>query len=130
VTFYLDASAAVKLVKPESETSALVEFLGARPGGLISSDLLRTELMGTVQRAGLPPADGLRVLGAVVLFRISPHICDMAGTLVGNLGVRSLDALHLATAVSWQTQLSGILTYDRKFAEAAESLGLQVESPS
>lgn len=130
MTFYLDTSAAVKLVKPESETPALVEFLGALPGGLISSDLFRTELMGTVQRAGLPPADGLRVLGAVVLFRISPHICDLAGKLVADLDVRSLDALHLATAVSWKTQLSGLLTYDHKLAEAAESLGLRVESPS
>jgi predicted nucleic acid-binding protein len=135
MTYYIDSSAAVKLVKPESETSALVKFLGFEEGSLqsgrlISSDLLRTELMGTVLRAELPSAAGLRVLDAVVLFRMSPQICEAAGTLVGHLGIRSLDALHLATAVSQRSQLAGVLTYDRRFAEAAESLGLRVESPS
>ena len=135
MTYYLDASAAVKLAKPEQETPALLKFLGdsdsgSRFGGLISSDLLVTELTGTVIRAGLSTAVGLRVLDAVVLFRISPHICEAAGTLVGHLGMRSLDALHLATAVSQRSQLAGVLTYDRRFAGAAESLGLRVESPS
>jgi predicted nucleic acid-binding protein len=135
MTYYLDASAAVKLVKPEKETPGLLKFLGFEGGSLpsgrfISSDLLRTELMGTVFRGGLAPAVGLRVLDAVVLFRLSPQICEAAGTLVGQLDIRSLDALHLATAVSQRTQLAGLLTYDHKLAAAAESLGLLVESPA
>lgn len=133
MTYYLDASAAVKLVKPEKETPALLNFLGdgdSRFGALVSSDLLVTELTGTVLRAGLSTAAGLRVIDAVVLFRISPQICEAAGTLVGQLGIRSLDALHLATAVSQRSRLSGVLTYDRKLADAAESLGLRVTSPS
>lgn len=135
MTYYLDASAAVKLVKPESETPALVKFLGSEEGSfpsgrLISSDLLRTELLGTVLRAGLPSAAGLRVLDAVVLFRMSPQICEAAGTLVGQLDIRSLDALHLATAVSQRTQLAGLVTYDQRLAAAAESLGFLVESPA
>jgi len=134
MTYYLDASAAVKLVKPEKETRGLLKFLGldagtVQSGRLISSDLLRTELIGTVLRAGLPVAAGLRVLDAVVLFRMSPQICEAAGTLVGQLDIRSLDALHLATAVSHKTQLLGLVTYDRKLAEGAESLGLRVEAP-
>jgi predicted nucleic acid-binding protein len=134
MTFYLDASAAVKLVTPEEETPGLLKFLGLeegnfQPGRLISSDLLRTELIGIVLRAGLSTAVGLRVLDAVVLFRLSPQICEAAGTLFGKLDIRSLDALHLATAVSQRFQLSGVLTYDRKLAAAAESLGLRVESP-
>jgi hypothetical protein len=80
MTYYLDASAAVKLVKPEQETRGLLKFLGldadtVQSGRLISSDLLRTELIGSVLRAGLPVAAGLRVLDAVVLFRMSPQIC-------------------------------------------------------
>jgi predicted nucleic acid-binding protein len=135
MTYYLDASAAVKLVKPEKETPGLLKFLGFeesnfQPGRFISSDLLRTELIGTVLRAGLSTAVGLRVLDAVVLFRLSPQICEAAGNLVGKLDIRSLDALHLATAVSQRTQLAGLLTYDHKLAAAAESLGLLVESPA
>lgn len=135
MTIYLDTSAAVKLVKPEAETPALVRFLGARRGtaptvGLVASDLLVTELVGTVLQAGLPVAAALRVVDAVVLFRLSPQICEAAGTLVGQLGVRSLDALHLATAVSQRSHLTALVTYDRRLADAAESLGLRVESPS
>lgn len=135
MTVYLDASAAVKLVKPETETPALVKFLGARRGtapirDLTSSDLLVTELVGTVLQAGLPVAAALRVLDAVVLFRMSPQICEAAGTLVGQLGIRSLDALHLATAVSQRSQLTALVSYDRRLVDAAESLGLPVESPS
>lgn len=134
MTYYLDASAAVKLVTPEREARALaivVDEIAQRQGprALVSSDLLRTELVGTILQAGLPVSDAMRVLGAVVHFRVSAEICEVAGMLVGQLGIRSLDAIHLATAVSLRSTLTAVLTYDTRFAAAAENLGLRVEAP-
>lgn len=134
MTHYLDSSAAVKLVKSEDETPALLDFLsGATQGkgafSLVSADLLQTEVIAVVTRAGLPISEAIRVLSGVYLLRLSPQICETAGVLAGEHGVRSLDALHLATAVSQRARLSGVITYDQRLAEAASNLGFAVESP-
>ena len=135
MTYYIDTSAAVKLVKPEPETEALRVFLRKieRETGspsLVSSDLLKTEILSAVLRAGLAPAAGMRAINSVYLLRLSPQICESAGMLSGQLGVRSLDALHLATAVSERPTLRAFVTYDQKLADAARQLGIQVENPS
>lgn len=133
--YYIDTSAAVKLVKPEPETEALHVFLRqveqeTGSPSLVSSDLLKTEILSAVLRAGFAPAVGMRAINSVYLLRLSPQICESAGMLSGQLGVRSLDALHLATAVSERPTLSAFVTYDQKLADAARELGIQVESPS
>ncbi len=134
MTYYLDASAAVKLVKPEPETAALAGFVRRAadeygPRAFVASDLLHTELIGTVLQSGFTLAEAMRVMSSVVLFRLSPQICEAAGMLVGQLGLRSLDALHLATAVTVRSSLTAVVTYDQRFSDAAERLGLRVESP-
>lgn len=133
--YYIDTSAAVKLVKPEPETDSLQLFLRqmqqeSEPPSLVSSDLLKTEILSAVLRAGLTPAVGIRAISSVYLLRLSPQICESAGMLSGQLGVRSLDALHLATAVSERPTLRALVTYDQKLAGAARKLGIRVESPS
>ena len=134
MTYYLDTSAAVKLVKREPETAALAEFIRNATKRrsqrvLVSSDLVRTELMAAVLRAGLEPHAAIRATNALYLLRLSPQICESAGMLAGGLGIRSLDAIHLAAAVSLRESLSGVITYDHRMAEAASRLGFQVESP-
>ena len=134
MTYYLDTSAAVKLIKTEEETPALVAFLRSATkqqgnGSLISADLLHTELIATVTRAGVPIGEAIRVLGGVYLLRLSPQICEMAGIIAGQQGLRSLDALHLAVALSQRGRLTAVITYDRRLAEAAEGLGLAVVAP-
>ena len=134
MTYYLDSSAAVKLVKPEAESVALSKFIrgiASEPtgGALIAGDILRTELIAAVLRAGLPRSAAMAVLDGVHLLRLTGSVCDTAGDLAGEQGLRSLDALHLAAALSARGILRGVITYDLRFAEAATSLGLRVESP-
>jgi predicted nucleic acid-binding protein len=134
VTYYLDTSAAAKLVKSETETPALASLISHEEGlfgrqALVSADLLQTELIATVLRAQLPLSHAMRVLAGVYLIRMTPEICEAAGSLSGERGLRSLDALHLAVAVSLRASLTGIITYDTRMAEAATSLGFVVESP-
>ena len=44
--------------------------------------------------------------------------------------LRTLDAIHLASALSLGDDLAAVLTYDRRMADAAESRGLVVVAPS
>jgi predicted nucleic acid-binding protein len=135
VTYYLDSSAAVKLVKPEAETPALVAFIKSTVdtpsgGSLVAGDILRTELIAAVMRAGLARSAAIDVLDGVYLLRLTGSICETAGSLAGELGLRSLDALHLAVAVSARSSIRGVITYDQRFATAASELGFVVEAPA
>lgn len=125
---YLDSSALVKLAVRESESSALRRYLRRRRP-LISSALARTE----VARAMLPIGPeavrrGRDVLARVDLARVSDRVLVAAGRLLP-ANVRSLDAIHLATAQELGNDLTAIVTYDERMAAAARALGLRVSAP-
>ncbi|MGO8888046.1 MAG: type II toxin-antitoxin system VapC family toxin [Streptosporangiaceae bacterium] len=127
---YLDTSAALKLVKPEPETAALNAWLAQRADvPKVSSRLLRIELHRAVLRgapARLPQAQ--RLLMWIDLVSIDA----VAGTaeVIGGTQLRSLDAIHLATAEHLQAGLSAFVAYDVRLASAASSLGLPVTAPA
>jgi uncharacterized protein len=121
---YLDSSAFVKLTVSEPETQALRGFLADRASRRVSSALLRTEALRAVRLLG-PDAlatvrEGLR---RVDLVAIDDRILDAAGTLESSV-LRTLDAIHLATAVAVGDDLELIVTYDARMVEAARLLGL------
>lgn len=125
---YLDSSALVKLAVREPETGALLSYLRRRRP-LISSALARTEVL----RALLPSGDaalrrGRDVLGRVDLVRVSDRILGAAGVL-RPADLRSLDAIHLATARALGDDLHQIVTYDERMASSAGALGLRVVAP-
>jgi predicted nucleic acid-binding protein len=126
--WYVDSSAFVKLVRREPETRALQRWLRGRR--TCSSDLLRTE----VRRLIVDEATSVRELciaaiDALPLIRMTPTIFDRAGDLPG-AHLRSLDALHLEAALALGPDLAGIVTYDRRLAEAARTLPVETASPS
>ena len=130
MTLYLDTSALVKLLTVEVETRALRAFLVERPGERrVSSALTRTELRRAARRvdaALLPAAE--RLLAGLALVRLADDLLDTAGRL-GSAPVRSLDAVHLASALR-VTPLTALLTYDHRMADAAGALGLPVAAPA
>lgn len=126
---YLDSSAIVKLAVTEPQTPALRRYL-ARRRPLVSSALARTE----VGRSLLPFGDqatrhGVDVLTRIDLVRINDRVLTDAGTLLP-LELRSLDAIHLATARLFGDSLAKVITYDDRLAEAARSLGFTVVAPA
>lgn len=126
---YLDSSALVKLVVAEAETPALRRYL-ARRRPLVSSALARTEVI----RALLPLGEvavrrGLDVLTRIDLARINDRVLTDAGALLPQ-ELRSLDAIHLATARLFGHSLLRIVTYDERLAEAAVALGFAVVAPA
>jgi len=130
VALYLDTSAAVKLVQREDGSDALHGWLAAHPDQtLASSVILHTELLRATRR-GRPDllAQARDLLEHVVLLDVSWEVCDRAG-LLDPAGMRSLDALHLASALALAEDLEGIVTYDTRLRDAAHALGLTVIAP-
>ena len=126
---YLDSSALAKLVIDEPETDALRRTLrtATRP---VTSDLARTELMRSVRRHAEDRMVMARlVLDSVSIMSMPASTFDAAGRL-DPANLRSLDALHLAAALELGDDLDGLITYDRRLAEAATALGLPVTSPA
>jgi len=127
--YYIDTSAFMKLVVAESHSDALLAHLRETAPRLIASDLLVVEALRTARRHSARVLKATRErLSVVTSVRLSRSMCDRASELDPAV-TRSLDALHLATALEIGPQLSGVLTYDTRMAEAAEVLGLTVISP-
>jgi predicted nucleic acid-binding protein len=130
MAWYIDTSALVKLVSTEAETPALHDWVTTNAPELVSSDLLRTELLRAVRRSGaahdLDVDDGL---AAIDMLPATGAVFDAAGTLEP-LELRSLDAVHLATAIDIRDDCDGFITYDDRLAAAARHHGLDVLAPS
>jgi uncharacterized protein len=125
---YLDSSAIVKLAVREPESSALRAYLRRR-GPLVSSALARTEVV----RALLPLGDravkrGHDVLATLELVRINDRVLRSAGELEPP-DLRSLDAIHIASAKQFDSELRQLVTYDDRLISAAHLLGLKTASP-
>ena len=125
---YLDSSGLVKLVIPERESADLERYLRGWPHQA-SSALARTEVVRAVRGQGPEVvAQAREVLGRLYLARIDNALLDAAAEL-DPLGLRSLDAIHLATALSLGDDLARLVTYDDRMASAARALGLSVDAP-
>jgi len=126
---YIDSSALLKLVVAEAETPALEADLSARDG-LITSWLSRLECRRAARRSGsrrvLQAVDG--VLESVYLLDLTRTILDEAAALAPP-ALRTLDAIHLATALSIGDRTLDVITYDARLAEAARASGLTVVQP-
>jgi predicted nucleic acid-binding protein len=128
---YLDTSAAAKLVHSEAESAALAVFLAARfTTPLVSSALLYPELVRAVSRhrPGLA-GRAVLLLQRIMTVPLGSDIVRSAAT-IGTPLLRTLDALHLATAAIVASQLDAFITYDKRLAEAAAGIGLEVATPS
>lgn len=126
--WYLDSSALVKTVIEEPESSTLMRWL-ADKDQVAACELIRVE---TVRAVRVSDPDALprarRALATLAMIRLEDSIYDVAADL-GPTSSRSLDAVHLAAALSLGPDLGGIVTYDLRMAEAADVLGLRVEAP-
>jgi predicted nucleic acid-binding protein len=125
---YMDSSAIVKLAVREPESAALRRYL-RRKRPLVTSALARAE----VARALLPLGDtavqrGAEALRRLDLVRLNNRVLGSAGALLP-AEVRTLDAIHLATAQQLGTDLARVCTYDDRMATAAKGLGWTVVAP-
>lgn len=129
MAWYVDTSAFVKLVLDEPESLALRDWVAARDGQLVGSDLVRVEALRATRSHSIKALTEARAqLGALVLLRLSPALCARASELDPGI-LRTLDALHLASALALEGDLDAVVTYDIRLADAAALHGLPVVSP-
>jgi predicted nucleic acid-binding protein len=132
---YLDSSALVKLILREPATNALRTFLPKHPFR-VSSTIAVVEVVRAVTRARSTPVSRARaaaaardVLRRIGLIELDADILRTASQLESR-DLRTLDALHLASALSLGGDLDVMVAYDARLAAAARLAGVAVASPS
>jgi uncharacterized protein len=124
---YLDTSAFLKSVWEEPQSAALARAIDDRP--VVSSALLRVEARRATLRVAaelLPRTDVL--LADVTQIEIGTAVLESAGRLPDRY-LRTLDAIHLATALLLRDELGVLLTYDERLADAARAHDVPVAAP-
>jgi uncharacterized protein len=128
--YYLDTSAALKLLAEESHSRSFARFYDQNArASWVSSALLRIEVIRAVGRA-MPAAlpDARDLLLAFDYVSIDDEVVDAAMNEPDRM-LRSLHAIHLATARIFGSELSGLATYDDRLAGAAKDAGIAVIDP-
>ena len=124
---YLDTSALVKLLVHERESEALVQYMQTSRR-VLSSVLSRVETVRACRRARIPAADAVDLMGVVESITLDPGVVRVAGAL-SPASLRSLDAIHLASAQQVDDPGLDFVTYDSRLADAARDHGLRVVQP-
>ncbi len=127
---YADASALTKLFLEESETSALRRFLNGI-ADVVSSSFARVEVHRALRRVGASDraiSEARRYLSQIHLRRPNEAMLDRA-EILGPAALRTLDALHLVTALEFSPLPDYFLCYDSRLAAAARYHGLTVLAP-
>ena len=128
--YYADTSAVTKLLAEESHSKAFAAFYDAHADAeWVSSALLRIEVTRAVTRAmpALLP-DARDLLLAFSFVAIDDDIVEGAMS-EPDRGLRSLDAIHLATARVLRDDMNAVVSYDDRLLKAATDAGLPVASP-
>jgi predicted nucleic acid-binding protein len=125
---YVDSSALVKLLVPEPESEALHEALRSWPER-ISSVVAEVEVERVARRLGGGAVRrARRVLARIALVDLDEEV-RRRGAVIGPPELRTLDVIHLATAVSLEADLGALCVYDRRLADAAAALRMTVLAP-
>jgi uncharacterized protein len=128
--YYIDISAALKLLAEESHSRTFAAFYDESAGASwVSSALLRIEVIRAVSRA-MPAAlpDARALLLAFDYVSIDDEVVEAAMNEPDRM-LRSLAAIHLATARVLGPDLDGLATYDDRLAVAAKDAGIPVIDP-
>lgn len=126
---YFDASALVKLVVEEVETPAMYRWFVEATRALTSRVGVVETVRAASRRGSYDVTHCDEVLRDVEVVEVHPSIAAAAAA-VGPPGLRTLDAIHLATALSLLPELDAFVTYDDRLAEAARAIGLPVIRPA
>jgi uncharacterized protein len=128
---YLDTSALMKLIRREPESDALADWLDAHTSApWVSSTLIEVELPRALRR--IEPS--LLAHVPAILARVARYEVDevvrAAAAAYPDVTLRSLDAIHLATADAvFGTHLTAFVTYDERVLTAAAAAGLPTAVP-
>ncbi|KHL00093.1 hypothetical protein LK09_00050 [Microbacterium mangrovi] len=131
---YFDTSALVKRIVREAESEALADAVDARRGDgaqLVGSVIAKIELARVLLRQGAGAAEADResraALEGIAIAPMTDVVIEFARGIDPPI-LRSLDAIHLATAVA--VGADEVWTYDSRLADAAAARGMLVRAPA
>jgi predicted nucleic acid-binding protein len=126
---YIDASAIVKLIVDEPESAALVASLDPDVRH-VTSRIATVEVMRAAARhGGVDVGRVLAVLDALDMIELSEDVATRAGSIAPT-DLRTLDAIHLASAIGIRRELTSFIAYDERLLAAAQAHALPVGSPT
>jgi hypothetical protein len=122
----MDSSAIIKLIKPEKESAALIKKL---PDSLITSRISRVEVARTIAKHEPDLLNAAYdILADIQMIPVEDSIITIAENLPQHIDLRSLDSLHIASALAIRNALDGIITYDKEMVKAAVAFGFKTMS--
>jgi predicted nucleic acid-binding protein len=123
----MDSSAIIKLIKPEKESATLIKKI---PPSLITSRISRVEVARTIAKHEPDLLNtAYDVLADIQMIPVEDSIITIAENLPLHIDLRSLDSLHIASALHIRNALKGIITYDKEMVRAGIALGFNTMSP-
>lgn len=127
--YFTDSSAILKLFLAEEHSPAIKEFCSQHAAKLAASELVITEVIGTLNGLDLDTRPAKKLLASLHLMPVHSDVLQAAADLVPK-GARALDAIHLATALQLGSKLLNFVSYDKRQLEAATAIGIQTLSPT
>lgn len=127
---YLDSSALLKLLVEEAESALLADWIAAQVGvPAVSSELVVVEVVRVIRRISPgSEADARALVSQIDLVPLTGDVVAAAAD-VGDPMLRTLDALHLASALAVREALTSFVVYDHRLAAAARAAGFEVVNP-
>ena len=131
---YLDSAAVVKMVRQETHSSDLIGWINKHDSvPLVSSALVEVEVSRALRRSAPEALIGVpSAIGRIFRVEIDATVRDTAAAFTDPM-LRSLDAIHLATARmlinASGSDLTAFVTYDQRLLASATASGLPVASP-
>jgi len=127
LSWYADSSAILKLLILEKESADLTDFIDFT---IKSSVLTRVEVIRVLYKIAPEKIDRAQIiLAGIDLTPLNPAILSMAENFAPAITLKSLDALHVATAIFLDKSVEGVITYDKAMIKNAKELGIKVASP-
>ena len=127
MSWYADSSAILKLLIEEKESAALTDFIDFT---IKSSVLTRVEVIRVLHKIAperIPQAH--IILEGIDVTPVNSGVLSIAENFAPTITLKSLDALHVATAIFLDESIKGVLTYDKSMIKNAKELGIKVVSP-
>ena len=127
MSWYIDSSAILKLIFIEKETAQLDKAMKDR---MVTSAITRVEVKRTVNRINpkmIFVADD--VLAQIESLTLEQKVLNFAEAFNEDVSLRTLDAIHVASALLVSGSIDGMITYDKQMAKNAKKMGLNVLSP-
>jgi len=118
---YLDTSAAVKTLFAEADSES-IRALFADEQPFVSSRVFELEVHSAAARRGVAEERAAELVRKVTLVAVDDAVVDAA--LAAGSALRTLDALHLATALQLGGVVETMLSFDKELLEQAQARGI------